>query len=435
MHGRLLTMQRDWRDLPLTGADSAVAARLGTFQVDLQNFDDGAAAIVDIAADAPECLVAQVYAAAMHLYAQVTSEVERGALPLLEGASALVDRATHREQLLYRAVRSWADCDFVAALDVFEDLLTQWPEDVTAVKFAEFVLFQSPDYPRHVCLMDSVADANEDLACFGAMHAFAHELNAHYGEAQRLAERALAIDVDTPWAHHALGHLFLNTGRWDEGLATLAGFLPSWDRHSLGIREHNAWHLALLHLAAGDVEEALVLYRDRFSQKDPASAFEHTDAISFLWRLELEGEVVDPALWGPIVPFAEERAADRVFPFMNAHYLYALARAGRVGAARTALDVLSGPSGPLSPAWEVGLPLLRGVVALAEEDWAGAVRSMAPVIDTVSCVGGSDAQNDLFAQSYLVGLARSGRVDEARRILARRTGNRTPSAQELAWLG
>jgi tetratricopeptide (TPR) repeat protein len=428
-------MERDWRGLPLTGAGGDVAARIGAFQVDFQQFDDGAAAIADIAGDAPGCLAAQVYAAAVHLYAQVASEIEGGANPLLDRAAGLVEGATPREQLLYAAVRSWAACDFPAALGGFEDLLARWPEDVTAVKLAEFVLFQSPDFPRHLRLMDSVAAANEDLACFGAMHAFAHELNARYAEARRLAERALEIDADTPWAHHALGHVFLNTGRWEDGVAALAGFLPSWDRHSLGIREHNAWHLALLHLAAGDVAAALDLYRDRFSQQDPASAFEHTDAVSFLWRLELMGEAVDPALWGPIVPYAEERAADRVFPFMNAHYLYALARAGRVGTARTALAELSGPGHPLSPAWEVGLPLLRGVVALAEEDWPGAARAMAPVVDAASCVGGSDAQNELFEQSYLVALARSGRADVARRRLARRTGDRAPGPRELAWLG
>lgn len=428
-------MQHDWRGLPVTGADGDVAARLRTFQVDFQNFDDGAAAIADIAADAPGCLVAQVYAAAMHLYAQVASEVEGGAVPLLERAAPLVDASTPREQLLYRAVRAWAACDFAAALDRFEELLALWPEDVTAVKLAEFVLFESPDFPRHVRLMDSVAPANEDLACFGAMHAFAHELNGHYEEVRRLADRALGLDADTPWAHHALGHAYLNTGRRDEGVAALTGFMPSWDRHSVGIREHNAWHLALLHLAAGDVARALTLYRERFSEQDPASAFEHTDAVSFLWRLELMGEEVDPARWTPIVPYAQERAADTVFPFMNAHYLYALVRAGRADAARNALAELSGATGARSSAWEVGLPLLRGVVALAGEDWPGAVRVMAPVIDTVSCVGGSDAQNDVFQQSYLVSLARSGRTDEARRRLERRVGDRAPSPQELAWLG
>ncbi|MGH9093014.1 MAG: tetratricopeptide repeat protein, partial [Acidimicrobiales bacterium] len=388
-------MQHDWRGLPLTGAGGDVASRLGAFQVDFQNFHDDAAAIADVAAGAPGCLAAQVYAAAMHLFAQVAAEVEGGAVPLLDGAAGLVDAATPREQFLYRAVRAWADGDFGTSLHHFEDLLARWPEDVTAVKLAEFVLFESPDFPRHMRLMDSVAAANEDLACFGAMHAFAHELNGHYREAQRLAERALALDTDTPWAHHALGHVLLNAGRWDEGIATLAGAMPSWDGHGVGIRGHNSWHLALLHLAVGDVARALALYRDRFSEQDPASAFEHTDAVSLLWRLELMGERVDPALWAPIVPYAEKRAADRIFPFMNAHYLYALVRAGRADAARDALAELSGPAGPASPAWQVGLPLLQGVVALAAEDWSGAAASMAPVVDTVACVGGSDAQNDL----------------------------------------
>lgn len=419
----------------MTGADGPSAARLRTFQLDFQDFDDGAAAIADIAEDAPDCLAAQVYAAAMYLYAQVAAAVEGGARPLLDRAGRLMEGATPREQLLYGAVRCWADGDFSAALDRFEALLARWPRDVTSVKLAEFVLFEGPDVPRHVRLMDSVAPANQDLACFGAMHAFAHELAADYGEARRLAERALDIDEDTPWAHHALGHVYLNTGRAGDGTAALAGFLPSWRGHSVGIRQHNAWHLALLHLAQGDVPAAVDLYRGHIAGQDPASAFEHTDAVSFLWRLELMGEAVDPARWDPIVPFAEERATDRIFPFMNAHYLYALGRGGRLDAARSALDALSRWPGSPARHWEVGLPLLRGVVDLAAEDWAAAAEAMAPVIDRASCVGGSDAQNDVFLQSYLVALARSGQAHEARRRLALRVGDRPANPQERSWVG
>lgn len=427
-------MEHDWRGLPITGADHDLAAHIANFEVHFQNFDDRASTIIDVAGQAPDCLVAQVYAGATYLYAQVASEIEAGAQPFLERASLLVDRVTQREQLLYRAVRCWAACDFSGALDHFEELLAQWPEDVMAIKFAEFVLFESPDFPRQMHLMDSVAPANSELACFGAMHAFAHELNDRYEEAQRLAEGALEIDPDTPWAHHALGHVYLNTGRLDEGVSWLTGFLPSWYHHSLSIREHNAWHLALLHLATADLVSAFDLYREHFDRQEPTSAFEHVDAISFLWRFELMGGEIEPARWKPFVPFAEDRATDRLFPFMNAHYLYALVRAGGADTARAALTELSQPPGASFPSWDVGLPLLRGVVALAEEDWTAAIKVMEPVIDRVGCVGGSDAQNDLFEQSYLVGLARSGRGNEARERLARRVEGRSPTPQELIWV-
>ena len=144
------------------------------------------------------------------------------------------------------------------------------------------------------------------------------------------------------------------------------------------------------------------------------------------------GEPVDAERWTPLLPYALERATDRVFAFMNAHYLYALTRAGQRSAADAALRQLTADPPP-DPAWEVGLALLAGVVDLADGRWAPGVASLEPFVELLPCVGGSDAQNDLFLQAYLVGLVRCGRAGDARRLLAQRIGDRAPNPQETAW--
>jgi hypothetical protein len=140
---------------------------------------------------------------------------------------------------------------------------------------------------------------------------------------------------------------------------------------------------------------------------------EQTDAILLLWYLELAGEKVDTE-WRAIAPHIRANAHDTLFPFLNCIYLYALTRAGEAGEARTALDGMERHSekqtGNLAHVWnDVGVPLARGCVAFASGDYDRASAILHPLLADVACVGGSDEQRGVFAESHLVSLIRSGR--------------------------
>lgn len=423
-------MSVDWRGLPLSGADAATAAAITRFQQDFQAFRDAAAAILDVAEAAPDCVAAQTYAAAMHVYSQSEADIRRDAAPLLARAHAAAARATERERLVLAAVESWSRADFAAAAAAFEAVAARWPEDVTAVKFAEFVFFEAPDFPRHLAFMNRVSAANRELPCFLAMHAFAHELNGRFEAAIDIAERAIAADPDTPWAHHALSHAFLNTGRIADGITVLERHAASWDGHSQGIRGHNAWHLALLHLARLDIPAALAVYRAKVAGITPDSVFEHTDAVGFLWRLELAGHPVEAALWAPAAGAARARASEAVMPFLNALYLHALARAGEATAAGVALAALEARMGGAGEPWATGLAVCRGVLALAEGDAARGVAAIEPVLPRIGAIGGSDAQNDVLVLAFVAGLVRAGRPADAAAAMAQRLRGRAPTPYE-----
>jgi hypothetical protein len=427
-------METDVRGLAISGADAATAAAIRQFQQDFLAFRDEAIAILTVAEEAPGCLIAQLYAAAMYVYSQSEADIAAGVTPLLKRARAAARSATERERVLLAAISAWAASDFGSAAAIFETIAAGWPSDFTAAKFAEFVFFEAPDFPRHLRFMRDMAEANADLPAFGGMLAFAHELNREYAAAERVAEAALAADPNTPWAQHALGHLYLNTARIEDGLRNLSAYAPSWADHGQGIRSHNYWHLALLRLAQMDVAGARDLYRAWIAGKMPDSAFEHTDAISLLWRLELSGETIAQEEWAPMLPSARARAADCVMPFMNAHYVYLLGRAGHGDWARDALASLSARAKTKAEPWVTGLPMLRGILALAEDDPKEAAGSLGPIFGNLQCTGGSDAQNDLFRQSYVVALARSGRRDEAAALLRKRIGLRALTPQEESWL-
>ncbi|HTW28547.1 MAG TPA: tetratricopeptide repeat protein [Acetobacteraceae bacterium] len=423
---------RDARGLEVSGADAGCVAALDRFLADFLAFQDAAANILEFARSEPGCLAAQLYAVGLLCYSQSDTTIATEAAPFLARGQALAAQATERERLLLAAVAAWSRSDFAAGIAALEVLIATAPTDIVAVKFAEFLFFQAPDFPRHLGFMRRAATGCADLPEFGAQLAFAHELNREFGTAIDVAEAAIAAQPDNPWAHHALAHAYLSQGALEQGLAVLPHHAPGWARHGRGIRAHNAWHLALLHLGRREAAPVHALYHGEIFGFDPLSPFEHTDTISLLWRLELAG-LPTGADWQPLAEVAAMRAADAVFPFLAAHYVYALGRAGAVPEGEAAIAALQRRHGDAG-AWRVGSALLPGVLALAQGDAARAAERLEPAMPSIGSVGGSDAQNDLFRQSFLVALIESGRAAEARTELRRRLEGVQPTPLDEYWL-
>jgi len=285
-------MKRDHQGHDVTTSSPDAVAKLDRFAEDFLHARDPSA-ILRVADEHPECALAQAYAAAMHLYSQSRQQIDACAVPLLERAAALRSSSTARETLLVDALSAWVRNDLQGALALFERIAADWPRDLVAAKLAEFLFYQAPDYRRHLRFMERIAPAHADTPPFLAMHAFALEMCREYERAERTARRAIELDVDTPWAHHALAHQMLNQRRVDEGLALLRDLAPTWEAHVPSIGGHNWWHVALLRLAAGDVAGARALHHERVAGVAPDTVLEHVDAISLLWRIELAGVRTD----------------------------------------------------------------------------------------------------------------------------------------------
>ena len=431
-------MKNDRNGYALSTDSDAATAALDRFTTAFLGARPEGAEIVTVAEEHPDCALAQAYAAAMALCSQSRAAIERSAVPLLERASALRAGATARESLLIDALLAWSRNDLPTAIALHERLAADWPRDLVAAKLGEFLFYEAPDYRRHLRFMERIAPANDAEPAFLAMHAFALELCRHDERAEATARRAIEIDQDTPWAHHALAHLMLNQRRVDEGLALLGGLAPTWSGHTPALQAHNWWHVALLHLANEDVESALRLYRQAVAVNDPNDVFQHVDAISLLWRAELAGHRQDDA-WKALAPHLVERALEQCFPFLNAHYAYALTRAGRQDVVQESLarlrDYSFRQTGYSARVFrDVGLPLVTGCAAFAAGEAARCTVLLEPIMPEVACVGGSDAQNDLFRQTYVVALLDAGRQAEARKRLNARIAGHAPTAVEQGWL-
>ena len=429
---------KDARGLEVTAADAAAVAATDDFTARLLRLDQGVEAILDAVKRAPQTPILQLLTAAFWLYGQTDGALE-SARPHLTACAALA--MNPRERALHRALTLWHENDNLRAVDAMEAITTQWPGDLLTAKFAEFlyyVLGQQHMGPRFRAHMARLAPMHADDPDFLAMEAFAGELCDDFAGAEANAERAFAIAQRNPWAQHALTHVLIRQGRVREGRARMEAFLPLLATCGRPIHSHDAWHLALLHLEELDVAATMRVFRQHIWGITPDFVVEQLDAIALLWRIEMAGTAMD-AEWPSIAELVAPRAVETFMPFMNAHYVYALGRAGRHDAVKAALaSVRVRSQCDDAEAMRVWAPVGRAVVeaaaAFGAGDRAGAAAWLDPVMPVMTAIGGSDAQDDLFRQAYLRGLPAAGRHSDAATYFERMTAGkaRTPLDRVLA---
>jgi hypothetical protein len=320
-----------------------------------------------------------------------------------------------------------------------EAVTEKWPTDLFAAKLAEFlyyVLGQQHMGARFRAHMGRIEYANADDPDFLGMAAFASELCGDLADAECRAMHSLELEVRNPWAQHALSHVLLRQGRVQEGMQKLQAFLPQLATCARPIHSHDAWHLALLHLEELDIANAMNIFRDHIWGITPDYVAEQLDAIALLWRIELSGTPID-AEWQAIAEHVAPRATETFMPFMNAHYVYALARADRAEALQACLAAVrersqAGDAEALRVWAPAGRSIVEACARFGSGDEAGAAATFEPVMPTR--IGGSDAQDDLSRQTFLRSLQAAGRKSDATSYFDRISGEkkRTPLDHALA---
>jgi tetratricopeptide (TPR) repeat protein len=428
----------DARGNEVTGNHPDAIAAANDFAARLLRLDQGLEDILDAAMRWPQTPILRLYTAAFWLYGQ-TGEALENAAAELRACEALAKNS--REHALHRALTLWHADDYLRAVEAMEFITSEWPRDLCTAKFAEFLYYvlgqqqMGPRFRAHISSLELMHARDPD---FLAMSAFASELCGDYSVAEARAERALAIEPRNPWAQHALSHVLIRRGRVAEGRARMQAFLPLLATCGRPIHSHDAWHLALLHLEDLDVAAAMRVFHNHIWGISPDFVVEQIDAISLLWRIEMAGTPMD-AEWAAIADRVEARAVETFIPFMNAHYVYALARAGRGEAVDAALASVHSRSeardDEAKRVWAtVGRAVVEAAAAFGAGDRRRAAALLDPVMPMMTSIGGSDAQDDLFRQTYLRSLQAAGRHGDAAAYFDRITNDkaRTPLDRVLA---
>lgn len=407
------------RGLEVTTDSAAVVVAVDHFHQQILGSKQEGQLILDAATSYADNFLISVYAAIFYLYAQDNAATDI-ANDYLSKAEKLMAKSNLREKLLYQAARAWQRLDYECALTLFTTITELYPRDTLAAKFAEWLFYctgQKYQAKRYLMLCERMAAVNQDESHFLAMHAFAHELNGNLAQAQAVAERAVSIDPLTPWAHHCLAHVYLNNNDIEGGLRCMKPFVAGWENILSLLRGHNTWHIALFHLAQRDEAAVMALYPVIFGTL-PDLVCEHIDAISLLWRMDLAG-MPQEGLFAGIVSHIQNQPFEQYTGFNSLHYLYCLARAGEWPKVEQSIAAIERYINSLKPGFnhnlwrKIILPAGKAIVAFVQQDYHKASRLLKPVINNCFLVGGSDAQDELFTQTYLLCLIRLKKVKEA----------------------
>jgi hypothetical protein len=220
-------------------------------------------------------------------------------------------------------------------------------------------------------------------------------------------------------------------GRFEDGAAWLRQHQPQWSEGN-GFAGHLWWHLGLFRLEGLDEAGVLRLVDAHLAGDALQITLQRIDAASMLWRLRLLGADVEARFRALVAqwPMADGEAG--YYAFNDLHALIALVGAGELARADRWLARCAGRA--MQPedarrsnhamAREVGLPLMRGLLAHARGEHEAAAQALYPVRRVAQRFGGSHAQRDLIDQTLLAscaagGLRKLGRALVNERLMAK----------------
>ena len=183
------------------------------------------------------------------------------------------------------------------------------------------------------------------------------------------------------------------------------------------LRGHNSWHLALFYLAQRQEDKVMSLYPVIFGTS-PEIITEQMDAISILWRLDLAG-LPQLEQFKESASYLGENPYTHYTGFNTIHYLYCLARLGQEDAVQKTIVSIETYAKTLAKGYNqtlwlnIILPLSKGIHAFVTSDFQSTYELMTPCISRSTEIGGSDAQSEIIAQTYLLCLLQCNKKSAA----------------------
>jgi len=401
---------RDKFGLEISSADANASTGYDAYVDQYISYGSALRDFFTVAEENPDSAFLNAHAASLHL----AFEAQIGwtnAAPFLARMNAANAPQTEREALYCACVNAWAQKDYFTALAHLDELTVRWPADLCALKWGQYHAFNLGDQAALLRFGERARIAHENAPYVHGMVAFALEQNHRLTEAEEEGLRATEIAIDDAWAHHAVAHVMETDGRAHDGARWLTHCAHTWERKGVFIRIHNWWHASLFQLALGNNDAALEIFDNNLWGEWPEFPQEQIGATSLLWRLEMRGVDVGDR-WQPIAEQARANNGAHLFPFHDAHYLYALARAGTAGEAEAFCTSLHQSAEENTTKhgeiWRnIMVPLSNGILAFSKDDFAECANCVQPITPRLNTIGGSHAQRHLFDELLETSVARA----------------------------
>ena len=363
----------------------------------------------------------------------------------LSHARALSHDAPARERAHLEAVQLTLEGRWHAACRRWDELLLQYPRDALALQWVQLWDFYRGDANGlRLRPARALPEWDEGDPLYGhvlALHAFGLEECNLYAQAEDAGRRALAVNPRVPWAVHAVAHVMEMQGRYEEGSGWLRLHQPAWAEGN-GFACHLWWHKALFRLEALDAAGVLRLVDAHLSGDALQITLQRIDAAAMLWRLHLLGEDVSARCAEVLSRWDLSDGNAGHYAFNDVHAVMAMLAAGELPRAESwlarcaerALNPAQAGRSNHQMAREVGLPLMRGLIAFGHGDADGAAELIYPARAVAAHFGGSHAQRDLIDQTLLAAAALGGRRDIGRALINERSMARPVTPLTRHWI-
>lgn len=366
----------------------------------------------------------------------------------LERAQPLLAEAPARERGHWQALLAAAEGRWRAACQLWDDLLLAHPLDALALwgaHQADLVLGDAHHLRARPARV--LAEWSSDDALYPhvlGLYAFGLAQDQHGSQAEEVARRALALTPDVPGAVHAVAHVMDLQGRSEDGTAWLRQHQAIWAERE-DVAAHLWWHMGLFRLELMDLPGAHRLLDAHMEPAQLHSASQQRDAISLLWRMHLLGEEVGARFELLLRTHPPDEALAGRLAMHDVHMVLALVGADHLvqaerWVARCAQQALREDDARRSNhgvARRAGLPLMRGLLAMAHGDPDAATQLLRAALPQLPRLGGSAAQRDVFTLSLIVASSRTAHPAVGRALLNERRLCRadTPMTRQLtAWM-
>ncbi len=349
---------------------------------------------------------------------------------------------TQRERAHLAAARRCAGGDWRGACEAWGAILAEHPRDLYALQWAHLFDFyrgdalQLRERPRSALPAWPAGDPLRPYVL--GMHAFGLEECGEYSFAEALGREAVDTGAKVPWATHAVAHVMEMQGRHEAGREWLHARETDWAEGN-GFAGHHWWHLALFHIEAMDLAGALAVYDQHLAGKPELLMLQRLDAAALLWRLQLLDADIGTRWDALIDGWDVSPATIGHSAFNDLHALLVLLGQHRLAAARSFVSAAQQQveatrgSSNAEMAREVGIPLMRGLLAFGNQDFAEALRLIAPLRRQAHLLGGSHAQRDLIALTLLAACAEMGDSAPGRALLDERGAGKAGAPLTRHW--
>lgn len=324
--------------------------------------------------------------------------------------------ANERERMHLGVISAAVSDDLEGAKDQLDQLLRHYPRDILALQVGHAFDYLSGDIERLATRVGTVRQAwSAGIPGYHtvlAMHAFSLEECGDYELAEETARAAIAMDQHDARAHHVMAHVFEMTARPADGIHWLKNNHRYWGAQTV-VATHCWWHLALFHLARGELDGALKVYDERIRAGYPQAVADLIDASALLWRIQLQAGDTG-ARWTELAAAWDPHIEEAFCSFNDLHAMLAFVGAADEDRIRRLEFALLGElprrTRHGTTTRQFGLAACEAMIAFGRGDNERALILLASLPPVAQRFGGSHAQRDILHLTMLEAAARTRRV-------------------------